>query len=240
MSDAPLMPKATAVWLVDNTALSFGQIADFCKLHELEVQGIADGDVASGIKGMNPITSGQLTPEEIARGEADANYKLKLAPAKVRLPQKKSRGPRYTPVSKRQDRPRAILWILRNHPELKDAQIVRLVGTTKNTIQSIRDGSHWDARNLTPVDPVGLGLCSQIDLDFEVSRASKGTPSEVSAEPATTLMSAEEAMRAATAATPDFLGDKTKKVDEQAEQDNIDADAVFAKLNAMKSKKQDD
>jgi len=174
MNDAPLMPKATAVWLVENTSLSFDQIADFCKLHPLEVKGIADGEVAAGIKGHDPITSGQLTREEIAAGEKDPEHHLQLAHSKVRLPEiKRARGPRYTPLSRRQDRPNAILWLLRNHPELKDAQIMRLVGTTKTTLQAIRNRTHWNSAALTPMDPVTLGLCSQMDLDFEVNRAAK-------------------------------------------------------------------
>jgi hypothetical protein len=175
MSHMPLMPKATAVWLVDNTSLSFDQIADFCRLHPLEVKGIADGEVAQGIKGLDPVASGQLTREELDAAISDPNHKLAMAEAKVRLPEAKpKKGPRYTPVSKRQDRPNAILWLVRNHPELKDAQVMRLVGTTKSTIQSVRDRSHWNSQNLAPMDPVTLGLCSQIDLDNEVRRASKG------------------------------------------------------------------
>ena len=144
MSNAPLMPKATAVWLVENTSLTFDQIAEFCKLHPLEVKGIADGEVAAGIKGHAPLTSGQLTREEIANGEKAEDYRLTLAKSKVVLPEvKKARGPRYTPLSRRQDRPNAILWLLRNHPELKDAQIMRLVGTTKTTLQAIRERTHW-------------------------------------------------------------------------------------------------
>jgi uncharacterized protein len=174
MTDAPLMPKATAVWLVENTSLSFDQIADFCKLHPLEVKGIADGEVAAGIKGHDPITSGQLTREEIAAAEKDPSHHLQLAQSKVRLPEiKRARGPRYTPLSRRQDRPNAILWLLRNHPELKDAQIMRLVGTTKTTLLAIRNRTHWNSAALTPMDPVTLGLCSQMDLDFEVNRAAK-------------------------------------------------------------------
>lgn len=189
MSQTPLMPKATAVWLVENTSLSFDQIAEFCRLHPLEVKAIADGEAAQGIKGLDPINSGQLTREEIARGEKDQAYRLRIAETKVRMPEKKRKGPRYTPVSRRQDRPNAILWLVRNHPELKDSQIMRLVGTTKNTIAQIRDRTHWNVQNLTPMDPVTLGLCSQIDLDFEVMRASKGQPA--SAEPVTTLLPAE-------------------------------------------------
>jgi hypothetical protein len=177
MSNAPLMPKATAVWLVENTSLTFEQIANFCKLHPLEVKGIADGEVAAGIKGHDPITSGQLTREEIAAAEADEKRQLQLAVSKVRLPEpRRKRGARYTPLSRRQDRPNAILWLVRNHPELKDAQIMRLAGTTKTTLQAIRDRTHWNSAALTPTDPVTLGLCSQTDLDLEVNRAAKDRP----------------------------------------------------------------
>ena len=163
MSNAPLMPKATAVWLVDNTALTFDQVAEFT--------------AAQGIKGMDPISTGQLSREEIERGEADPDYRLKLGESKVILPEaKKKKGPRYTPVSRRHERPSAILWLVRSHPELKDSQIMRLVGTTKTTIASVRDRSHWNAAGLTPMDPVTLGLCSQIELDFEVQRAAKEKP----------------------------------------------------------------
>ena len=175
MSDRkPLMPKATAAWLVENTALSFDQIADFCQMHLLEVKGIADGDVATGIKGMDPIASGQLSREEIGRGERSPAYRLKLAVSKIEIPPVKSKkGPRYTPVSRRHDRPNAVIWLIRNHPELKDSQIMRLVGTTKPTIAQVRDRSHWNAQNLVPQDPVTLGLCSQIDLDAEVKKSAK-------------------------------------------------------------------
>ena len=177
MSDAPLMPKATAVWLVENTSLTFDQIAEFCKLHPLEVKGIADGEVATGIKGYDPISTGQLTREEIAAAEQDPDHRLHLSTSKVRTPEfKKPRGARYTPLSRRHDRPNAVLWLLRNHPELKDAQIMRLVGTTKHTLQAIRERTHWNSANLQPMDPVTLGLCSQIDLDFEVNRAAKERP----------------------------------------------------------------
>src|SRR5579864_5155855 len=177
MSNAPLMPKATAVWLVDNTALTFDQVADFTKMHPLEVRAIADGDAAQGIKGMDPISNGQLTREEIEKGESNPEYRLRLQESKVVLPPAaKRKGPRYTPVSRRHERPSAILWLLRNHAELKDAQIMRLVGTTKSTIQAIRERNHWNSANLQPMDPVTLGLCSQIDLDMEVNRAAKERP----------------------------------------------------------------
>ncbi len=191
MTEAPLMPKATAVWLVENTSLTFDQIAEFCKLHPLEVKGIADGEVATGIKGYDPISTGQLTREEIAAAEKDSSRRLQLATSKVRVPEfKKPRGARYTPLSRRQDRPNAILWLLRNHAELKDAQIMRLVGTTKHTLESIRERSHWNSPNLQPMDPVTLGLCSQIDLDFEVNRAAKDRP-KVEEDRSQTLVSAE-------------------------------------------------
>lgn len=174
MSRTPLMPKATAVWLVENTSLTFDQIAEFCHLHVLEVKGIADGDVAHGIKGMDPISSGQLTRDEIKRGTEDPKYRLKLSEPKVEIPVVKTKkGPKYTPVSRRQDRPNAILWLLRQHDELKDSQIMRLVGTTKPTIESIRERTHWNSPNLQPMDPVTLGLCTQTDLDREVQKAAR-------------------------------------------------------------------
>jgi uncharacterized protein len=177
MSDRkPLMPKATAVWLVEHTALTFEQVATFCGLHVLEVKGIADGDVAMGIQGRDPIIAGQLTVDEIARAEKDGTHVLEIAPLKVAISPssaKGKRGPRYTPVSRRHDRPNAVLWLIRNHPELKDSQLMRLVGTTKPTIAQIRDRSHWNAANLTPQDPVALGLCTQTDLDAEVRKGAK-------------------------------------------------------------------
>lgn len=228
MAQQLLMPKATAVWLVDNTALSFDQIAQFCKLHPLEVKAIADGESAQGIKGLDPIATGQLSRDEIVRAEANPNHKLKLSEPKVRVPESKRKGPRYTPVSKRQDRPNAILWLVRNHPELKDAQISRLVGTTKSTIEQIRERTHWNSANLTPMDPVTLGLCSQIDLDLEVERASKGRPLPTAAELGATLESAQE----------------TEKLPygghEREEEKEIDADAVFAKLKSLKSTRPED
>ena len=169
----PLMPKATAVWLVDNTSLTFEQIADFCGLHPLEVKGIADEDVAKGIKGQDPVSSGQLTREMIEEAEKDPRKRLKMAAPKHKMPSvKQKKAPRYTPVSKRQDKPDAVYWILRNHPEFADADIIRLIGTTKATIQKIRERSHWNATNIKAVDPVTLGLCSQLELDLAVERAS--------------------------------------------------------------------
>lgn len=167
----PLMPKATAVWLVDNTTLTFDQIADFCGLHPLEVKGIADDEVAVGIKGQDPVATGQLSAEEIKRCEATPIARLRIAEARGRRPERRSAGPRYTPVSKRQDRPNAIAWLVRYHPELSDAQVSKLVGTTKPTIQAVRDRSHWNISNITPQDPVTLGLCTQIELDTAVQKA---------------------------------------------------------------------
>src|SRR5215471_6899078 len=174
VENRPLMPKATAVWLVDNTSLTFEQIADFCGLHPLEVKGIADEDVAKGIKGQDPVSSGQLTREQIEAAEKDPKARLKMAPAKYKIPTiKLKRAPRYTPVSKRQDKPDAVYWILRNHPEFADADIIKLIGTTKATIQKIRERSHWNAQNIKAVDPVTLGLCSQLELDLAVTRAAQ-------------------------------------------------------------------
>lgn len=219
MTSQLLMPKATAVWLVDNTALTFDQIAAFCHLHPLEVRAIADGEAAQGIKGMDPVLIGQLTREEIARAEADPNHRLKLNESKVRVPEPKRRGGRYTPLSKRQDRPNAILWLVRNHPELKDAAISRLVGTTKSTIEQIRNRTHWNSTSLTPMDPVTLGLCSQIDLDLEVQRASSG---RAPVQPAgDTLL-------------PAALTERMTPKKEKSEDDELDADAVFAKLSTLK------
>ena len=167
----PIMAKATAVWLVDNTTISFKQIADFCGLHELEVQGIADGDVATGVKGFDPITNNQLTQEEIDAAEKDPAHTLKLKYNAAAQGEEKRRGPRYTPLSKRQDRPAAILWLVKFHPELTDGQISKLVGTTKPTIQSIRERTHWNISSIQPVDPVALGLTKQSELDAAVQKA---------------------------------------------------------------------
>ena len=223
----PLMPKATAVWLVENTALSFEQIADFCKLHVLEVKAIADGDAAQGIKGLDPITTGQLTREQIDNAAANPEVHLHIADPKVRLPQPKTkRGPRYTPVSRRQDRPNAILWLIRNHAELKDSAIMRLVGTTKTTIEAIRSRSHWNATNLQPMDPVTLGLCSQLDLDLEVQRAAKEKP--VPQAQGATLLPAE-----VTTAREEAAAEARKPSEE------INVDAVFAKLKQLGGAKQE-
>lgn len=167
----PLMPKATAVWLVENTTLTFEQIAEFCGLHILEVQAMADDLASSKYTGRDPVRSGELTMAEIEKGQADANYALKMHKAPVTV--SRTKGPRYTPVSKRQDKPDGIAWILRHHPEISDAQIGKLIGTTRNTIAAIRDRTHWNISNIQPKDPVTLGLCSQRELDALVARAAK-------------------------------------------------------------------
>ncbi len=246
MSDRkPLMPKATAVWLVENTSLSFDQIAEFCGLHVLEVKGIADGDVAQGIKGMDPITSNQLTREEIAAAEEDPSRKLRLAEAKVQIPETTTkRGPRYTPVSRRHDRPNAVLWLLRNHPELKTSQLMRLVGTTKPTIAQIKDRTHWNSANLVPQDPVTLGLCSQTDLDAEVKKAAKRIEREArearkEAIKAGTLLPTEETTSLAPAAEEGFhpTAEIVQPRDAEAREETpAEEEArVFAKLKEMKA-----
>jgi len=180
----PLMPHATASWLVDNTALSFEQIAEFCGLHILEVQAMADDLASSKYTGRDPVHSGELTHDEIAKGQADPNYRLRMHRAPVDV--SRTKGPRYTPVSKRQDKPDGIAWIIRNHPEISDAQIGKLIGTTRNTINAIRERSHWNIQNIQPKDPVTLGLCSQRELDAAVGKAAKraGADSEAD-EPVT-------------------------------------------------------
>lgn len=247
MDRTPLMPKATAVWLVDNTSLTFEQIAEFCGLHVLEVKGIADGDVAHGIKGMDPISSGQLSRDEIAKAEEDTSHRLKLAEAKVEVPEVKTkRGPRYTPVSRRQDRPNAILWLLRNHPELKDSQIMRLVGTTKPTIIAIRDRTHWNSPGLVAQDPVTLGLCSQTDLDAEVKKAARRLEKkDTGGEPAKagTLIPAEETIAAVEVEAPvEKEAPMVTALRQEArvamtapdeEEEVPDADSVFAKLKDL-------
>ncbi len=170
-----LMPKATAVWLIDNTTLTFEQIADFCELHHLEVKGIADGEVAQSMRGVDPVASGELSRAEIEKAEGDDSYRMKPNARKIdeSIPQPKRKGARYTPISRRQDRPNAIAWFLYHHKEVTDAQISKLIGTTKSTINAVRDKTHWDSQNIKPVDPVTLGLCSQIELDALISKASE-------------------------------------------------------------------
>ena len=170
----PLMPKATAIWLVENTSLSFKQIANFCGMHELEVKGIADGEVGAGIKGLNPITNNQLTKEEIERCSNDSELELKIITNEISAKTEKSKKKKkYTPLSKRQDRPDAVYWLIRNHPELKDSQVAKLVGSTKSTIDAIRNRTHWNMSNIRPQDPIGLGLCRQIELDEALAKAER-------------------------------------------------------------------
>ncbi|MGA2567815.1 MAG: cell cycle transcriptional regulator TrcR [Pseudolabrys sp.] len=230
---APLMPKATAVWLLDNTALTFDQIAEFCKLHPLEIKAIADGDSAQGIKGLDPIQTGQLTREQISAAEADPELRLTLSEAKVSVPtpDRGKKGPRYTPVSRRQDRPNAILWLVRNHPELKDAAIMRLVGTTKSTIAAIRDRTHWNAAALAPMDPVTLGLATQTDLDFEVNRANKEKPAPIDTG-ATLLPAAETTAKKEAEVAAAHAAEAEKKPGGS----DLDVSAVFAKLKQLGGK----
>ncbi|MEO1251737.1 MAG: cell cycle transcriptional regulator TrcR [Pseudomonadota bacterium] len=223
MADRPLMPIATAVWLIDNTSLSFDQIADFCALHPLHVKGIADGDVGAGVRGIDPITTHQLTRDEIEKAQNDADYRLKLSKPKTIVAEKTRKGPRYTPVSKRQNRPDAIAWMVRNHPEVPDSQIAKLLGTTKTTIQSVRDRSHWNSANIQPQDPVGLGLCSQIDLDAVVRKAAakRAKLNPAPAEPE------GESLKPVEETTPPAA----EEDDRRDKSDTVDLDKVFAKLN---------
>ncbi len=193
----PLMPKATAVWLVENTSLTFEQIALFCGLHVLEVQGIADGEVAQGIQGLDPIANSQLTREELDRCQPDPAARLQLLVQDLPQPAKRTKGPRYTPVAKRQDKPDGIAWLLRHHPELKESQISKLIGTTKNTIQAVDERSHWNSPNIRPRDPVLLGLCSQSELNAAIEKARRAM--EKAGKPAPKPIEFEEP-------APDFTG----------------------------------
>ena len=240
----PLMPKATAVWLVDNTTLTFRQIAEFCGLHELEVSGIADGEVATSIKGFDPVQNNQLTAEEIRRCEADPAARLRLLQRNIAPPPKK-KGPRYTPVSKRQDRPAAIAWIVRNHPEVETNQIAKLLGSTKPTIESIRNRTHWNSGNIQPVDPVALGLCSQAALDAVVQKAQEKkramAPAAPQPGPGQSLLSTEESLTRAADLEPQpaaedhdspFGGDDPREGHEDEdprdrEDAELDAEALF-------------
>ena len=188
----PLMPHATASWLVDNTSLTFDQIAEFCGLHILEVQAMADDLAGAKYTGRDPVRAGELTHEEIDKGQADSAYRLKIHKAPVQI--QRTKGPRYTPVSKRQDKPDGIAWILRNHPEMSDAQIGRLIGTTRNTISAIRERTHWNIQNINPKDPVTLGLCSQRELDAAVAKAAKKAGIEAEAIPDAKLVDDKQAL----------------------------------------------
>ncbi|TCL08053.1 hypothetical protein BXY66_0085 [Shimia isoporae] len=234
-----LHPKATAVWLVDNTTISFKQIADFVGMHELEIQGIADGDVATGVKGFDPIANNQLVQEEITQAEENPLYKMKLKFNAAATGEEKRRGPRYTPLSKRQDRPASILWLVKFHPELSDGQIGKLVGTTKPTIQAIRERTHWNIANIQPIDPVALGLCKQSELDAAVQKAASKKAADgvvmsdderrklVSTE--TSLeMEAEPKIPTAIEGLETFsLNDEDGDEDETSDADFADADSFF-------------
>jgi hypothetical protein len=234
----PIMAKATAVWLVDNTTITFKQIADFTGMHELEVQGIADGDVAAGVKGFDPIANNQLTQDDIDKAEADPLYKLVLKFNPAAVGEEKRRGPRYTPLSKRQDRPNAILWLVKFHPELSDGQISKLVGTTKPTIQSIRERTHWNIANMQPIDPVALGLCKQSELDSAVQKAASKKAAEgeaMSDDERRKLLSTEQSlgMEAEPRIPTAIEGLETFSLSddedgEEKEEDNlVDADSFF-------------
>ena len=236
--DKPIMAKATAVWLVDNTTLTFKQVADFCGLHELEVQGIADGDVAAGVKGFDPIANNQLTQEEIDKAEASPLHKLKLKFNAAAVGEQKRRGPRYTPLSKRQDRPNSILWLVKFHPELSDGQIAKLVGTTKPTIQSIRERTHWNIPNMQPIDPVALGLGKQSELDAVVQKAAAKKAAEggvMSDDERRRLVSTEQSleMDAAPKIPTAIEGLETFSLSEDSDEEQkddepiIDADSFF-------------
>ena len=173
MNEVPLMPKATAVWLVENTSISFKQIANFCNLHEVEVQGIADGDVARGIKAYNPILAGQLTREEIELSSNDKNRPLELNKKVIDISKKERKKIKYIPLSKRQDRPDAVLWLIRNYIELQDSQISKLIGSTKNTVSLIRKKSYWNYNSLSAKDPVAINLCTQLDLQNAVEKTNR-------------------------------------------------------------------
>ena len=253
----PLMPKATAVWLIDNTALTFEQIADFCSLHILEVKGIADGDVDHGIRGADPIAAGQLTRLEIEDCQKNKNARLKAIQKRDDLPEVARRvGKKYTPLSKRQDRPDSIFWLVRNHPELLDSQIGKLVGTTKSTIQSIRDRTHWNSANLTPVDPVSVGLCTQVDLDKAVQKAFKRiekrkaeeakkyesegiTAPESLANEQIQKINIEEKIEVTTndteiTANENFEENTVPEENKDQDEKEYTSDSVFAKLNELK------
>ena len=243
----PLMSKATAVWLVDNTTLSFKQIADFCGMHELEVQGIADGDVAQGVKGFDPVANNQLDEGEIEKGQKDPAYRLKLKFNAAAVGEEKRRGPRYTPLSKRQDRPAAILWLVKFHPELADAQIGKLVGTTKPTIAAIRDRTHWNIGNITPIDPVALGLCRQSELDAVVQKAAKKKAAEGSVmndDERRKLVSTEQSLGMAPASRAadglEGFTPENRPGEEKSPQDFSNADSFFNLPDADEDDDEDD
>jgi hypothetical protein len=217
------MPKATAVWMVEHTTLSFDQIAEFCGLHKLEVQAIADGEVAVGIVGLDPTLNGQLSQEEIKRCEKDPRARLKMTKSDLPQPVTRTKGARYTPVSKRGEKPDAVAYLLKNHPELLDAQIARLLGTTKETIAKVRDRSHWNATNIKPHNPVLLGLVKQIDLDAALRRASRRIEREQKA-------AGKSGKPAATAPAKTEDGFVEQPSSEAEQQPEIDHDAMMRSL----------
>jgi len=229
----PLMSKATCVWLVDNTTLTFRQVAEFCGMHELEVQGIADGDVATGVKGFDPVANNQLDAAEIKKGEANPLYHIKLKFNASAVGEEKRRGPRYTPLSKRQDRPAAILWLVKFHPELTDGQVGKLVGTTKPTIQSIRARTHWNIGSITPIDPVALGLCRQTELDAAVQVAVRKKAAEggvMTDDERRKLVSTEQSLgMSKDARTPSGMDalEQFRRVEVEKPADFSDADSFF-------------
>ncbi|MBP0483836.1 DUF1013 domain-containing protein [Sagittula salina] len=247
-----LHPKATAVWLVDNTTLSFKQIADFTGFHELEIQGIADGDVAVGVKGFDPVANNQLEQAEIDRAEKDSLYRMKVKFNPAARDEDKRRGPRYTPLSKRQDRPNSILWLVKFHPELTDSQIAKLVGTTKPTIQSIRERTHWNIQNMQPIDPVALGLCKQTELDAAVAKAAKDmervmTDDErrklVSTEQSLGMDSNEQRLPSNMEGLENFSFSDPRGDDDEDEKDDnnyLDADSFFNLPGESKDDEEDD
>jgi len=235
-----LHPKATAVWLVDNTTISFKQIADFVGMHELEIQGIADGDVAVGVKGFDPVANNQLVQSEIDAAENNPLAKLKLKFNAAASGEEKRRGPRYTPLSKRQDRPASILWLVKFHPELSDGQVSKLVGTTKPTIQAIRERTHWNIANIQPIDPVALGLCKQSELDAAVQKAAAKRAAEgivMSDDERRKLVSTEQSLEMeAEPKVPSAIegletfslaDDGDDSSDERSDDDFADADSFF-------------
>lgn len=238
MADRPLMPIATAVWLIDNTSMTFDQIADFCGLHPLQVKGIADGDVGGGVRGIDPITTHQLTRDEIEKAQEDPDYRLKLSRPKTAVPDRPRKGPRYTPISKRQNRPDAILWMVRNHPEVQDSKIARLLGTTKTTIQSVRDRTHWNSANLQPKDPVGLGLCTQIDLDTVVRKAAakKAKMDAAAGKGKEEGPSLEPAAEPAPAPQPE----PEPELDDREKSETVDLKKVFANLGGSSKDEDED
>ena len=241
----PIMARATAVWLVDNTTLTFKQIADFVGMHELEVQGIADGDVATGVKGFDPIANNQLEASEIKVAEDNPLRALTLKFNAAAVGEEKRRGPRYTPLSKRQDRPAAILWLVKFHPELTDGQIGKLVGTTKPTIQAIRERTHWNISNIQPIDPVALGLCKQSELDQTVQKAAAkkaggtvvmtdderrklvGTSQSLGMPAEPKIPTAIEALEAFSLRDDDEEEEEEEEEEKRAEKEFLDADSFF-------------